>query len=91
MKASNIRRAVLVIVASSTLALGCELLVDFDRTKIAAESADAAAGTGDGSADAAGDTSQPDAQQDAGADTSVPADGSAGDADPDAADAADGD
>jgi hypothetical protein len=42
MKATNVRKAVLLIAAASAFALGCELLVDFDRTKIPAEGGDSA-------------------------------------------------
>ena len=86
MKLRKIRNRIILVAAVGTLALGCELIVDFDRTKIPVEGTDAA--TSDSSIDASIDTSQPD--------TSVAdaADGAAdggGDAADDAADAADGD
>lgn len=42
MKTSNIRNAVFLLLAASALTLGCELIVDFDRTRIPADNADAA-------------------------------------------------
>jgi hypothetical protein len=42
MKLRSIRRGVLFVVATATLGLGCELIVDFDRTKIPVEGNDAA-------------------------------------------------
>ena len=56
MKLSSIRRGVLFVVATATLGLGCELIVDFDRTKIPVEGNDAAIVT-DASLDAPIDTS----------------------------------
>jgi hypothetical protein len=56
MKLSSIRRGVLFVVATATLGLGCELIVDFDRTKIPVEGNDAAIVT-DASIDAPVDTS----------------------------------
>ncbi len=41
MKVSKIRKAIVLIVAASTFALGCELIVDFDRTKIPVETIEA--------------------------------------------------
>lgn len=83
MKFSRIRKGVVLVVATGALGLGCELIVDFDRTKIPVESSDSAVGT-DSSVDASFDVSQPDtstADAAAAADTSVT----------DAADAADAD
>ncbi len=86
MKLRKVRNRLLFVVASGVLALGCELIVDFDRTKIPADGKDAA--TSDSSVDASIDTSQPDsATTDSGGD--APSDGPADAAD--AADAADGD
>jgi hypothetical protein len=63
---------VLVIASSGAFALGCELIVDFDRTKIPVEDASVpdssfeagplsdAAGTGDSAAPDAADTGSPD-------------------------------
>jgi hypothetical protein len=56
MKLSSIRKGVLFVVATATLGLGCELIVDFDRTKIPVEGNDAAIVT-DASLDAPIDTS----------------------------------
>ena len=86
MKASKIRKGVLFIVAASSFALGCELVVDFDRTKIPVEGNDSAIVQNEASTDAAIDTSQPDAST---ADAADAAD--ALDAAEAATDAADGD
>jgi hypothetical protein len=87
MKVSRIRKGVVFVVVAGALGLGCELIVDFDRTKIPVESADTGTGT-DSSVDANFDAMQPDTSTvdaaDA-ADTSVPTDAA------DAADAPDGD
>ena len=83
MKFSRIRKGVVLVVVAGALGLGCELIVDFDRTKIPQEGSDSAVGT-DSSVDARFDVSQPDtstADAADAADTSVT----------DAADAADGD
>ena len=85
MKLRKVRNRLLLVVASGVLALGCELIVDFDRTKIPPDGTDAA--TSDSSIDASIDTSQPDSAQ---ADTGTDAPDSGVDA-ADAADAADGD
>jgi hypothetical protein len=89
MKASKIRKGVLLVVAAGTLVLGCELVVDFDRTKIPVEGSDSATPTteagADASTDAPADTNQPDAV-DAGEDAAD--DAAVDDA---AADAPDGD
>lgn len=85
MKVSKIRKGVLLVVGAGTLALGCELVVDFDRTKIPVEGNDAAIVT-DSSIDAPSDTSQPDTS------TADAADGNALDAaEASTEDAADGD
>ncbi len=55
MKASSIRKGVLFVVVAATFGLGCELIVDFDRTKIPVEGNDAAIVT-DASVDAPIDT-----------------------------------
>ena len=59
MKVSRLRKGLLLVVAGSACGLGCELIVDFDRTKIPVEGSDGAITT-DGSVDASFDTSQPD-------------------------------
>ena len=59
MKVSNIRKGVLFAIAAGALGLGCELIVDFDRTKIQVEGSDAAAAA-DSSVDASFDVTQPD-------------------------------
>ena len=87
MKFSRIRKGVVLVVASGALGLGCELIVDFDRTKIAVEGSDSAVGT-DSSVDASFDVNQPDTNT--AADAADAADTSVADA-ADAADAADGD
>jgi len=56
MKLSSIRKGVLFVVATATFGLGCELIVDFDRTKIPVEVNDGAIVT-DASLDAPIDTS----------------------------------
>ena len=58
MKLRKVRNRLALVVASGVLALGCELIVDFDRTKIPVEGVDGA--TSDSSVDASIDTSQPD-------------------------------
>ena len=59
MKFSRIRKGVVLVVATGALGLGCELIVDFDRTKIPQEGSDSSVGT-DSSVDASFDVSQPD-------------------------------
>jgi hypothetical protein len=75
MKASSIRKGVLFVVVSATFGLGCELIVDFDRTKIPVEGNDAAIvsdGSIDAPFDASGIETGPDATDAAdAADTSV--------------------
>ena len=83
MKLSSIRKGVLLVFVGATFGLGCELIVDFDRTKIPVEGNDAAIVTGDASIDAPIDTSMPDtsaadaaeAAVDAGAEADAPSDG----------------
>jgi hypothetical protein len=85
MKLSSIRKGVLFVFVGATFGLGCELIVDFDRTKIPVEGNDAAIVTGDASIDAPIDTSLPDTStppdaaeasvQDAGAEADAPTDG----------------
>ena len=84
----NLHRVLVVSGVLSTLVLGCELIVDFDRTKIPVEANEAAPEAAP--IDAPIDTNQPDATADSAdaADASDAAD--ATDA-ADAADAADGD
>ena len=60
MKLRKIRKGIVLVVAASALGLGCELIVDFDRTKIPVEGSDSATPTGDSSIDASLDTFQPD-------------------------------
>lgn len=61
MKVSKIRKAVLLVIASGAFALGCELIVDFDRTKIPVEGSDSATVTPEASTDGSSvDSSQPD-------------------------------
>lgn len=43
MKRSSINKGLFLVLATSALALGCELIVDFDRTRIPVEEADGAA------------------------------------------------
>jgi hypothetical protein len=76
------RKGVALVIAAGALGLGCELIVDFDRTKIPVDTADGAAATADGSVDATIDTFVP--PQDAAAE-------SAADAADASADAPDGD
>ncbi len=85
MKASRIRHGLVLVIAASAMGLGCELIVDFDRTKIPVEGTDATA------TDATTTDSAIDAPVDTGSD--VPNDGGPdGTADAsDAADAADAD
>ena len=59
MKVSRLRKGLLLVVAASALGLGCELIVDFDRTKIPVEGSDGAPSI-DGSFDAQFDTTQQD-------------------------------
>jgi hypothetical protein len=59
MKVSSIRKGVVFAIAAGALGLGCELIVDFDRTKIPVEGSDAAAAA-DSSIDASFDVTQPD-------------------------------
>ncbi len=82
MNPSKIKKALVLTIASSAFALGCELIVDFDRTKIPVEGA-AEAGTDATTPDTgAPDTGTPDTgATDAGTDAT--------DAGHDAADAAD--
>jgi len=63
MKVSNVRKGLMLVIAASALGLGCELIVDFDRTKIPVEGNDGAVVTPDGSFDATFDTSVPDAAE----------------------------
>ncbi len=86
MKLRKVRNRLLLVVVSGVLALGCELIVDFDRTKIPPDGTDGA--TPDSSIDASIDTSQPDTST---ADTSTDAPTDSGVDAEDAADAADGD
>jgi hypothetical protein len=84
MKLRKIRKGIVLVVVAGALGLGCELIVDFDRTLIPVEGSDSAPPTNDGSTDATIDTFQPD--------TFVPDAAEAGDSSvADAADAADGD
>jgi hypothetical protein len=69
MKLSSIRKGVLFVFVGATFGLGCELIVDFDRTKIPVEGNDAAIVTGDAAIDAPIDTSTPDTST---PDTSTP-------------------
>jgi hypothetical protein len=41
MKVTRIRKGLALVIAASALGLGCELIVDFDRTKIPVEGTDA--------------------------------------------------
>lgn len=83
MKVKSIRKGLALVIAASAFGLGCELIVDFDRTKIPVENADAQPSpTGDASIDTGVDTGK-DAPADAPSD--------ADDGGSDAADAADGD
>lgn len=52
MKLRKIRTAILLVVGAGVLGLGCELLVDFDRTKIPVDSTDSAVPAVDSSIDA---------------------------------------
>ncbi len=71
MKASSIRKGVLFVVVAAVFGLGCELIVDFDRTKIPVEVVEAgafdAAALGDADLTPTGDANVPE--------TSTPADG----------------
>ena len=74
-------RALALVITASALGLGCELIVDFDRTKIPVEENDGAIVTPEGGVDAPIDTSVADtstADAADAADTSMP--DSAGDA-----------
>jgi hypothetical protein len=84
MKIRKIRKGIILVVTAGVLGLGCELIVDFDRTKIPVEGSDSATPVGDSSFDTSIDTNQPD--------TFVPTDAAdaADTAVIDAADAADG-
>jgi hypothetical protein len=81
MKLSRIRKGVVFGILAATLGLGCELIVDFDRTKIPVEGNDGATAT-DATIDAPFDTSTPDT-------STVDAADAAETSLPDAADAAD--
>ncbi len=80
MHARRLKKALLLVALGSSFVLGCELIVDFDRTKIPVE--DSGAPTTDGSPEEAGT----DAAEEAG---DAATDGDAGE-DADAADANDG-
>jgi len=87
MKVSSIRKTFLFAFAAAFFGLGCELIVDFDRSRIPVESADAQA-PGDSSVDSNTDTGvdsavdASDAQPEAA--PSDAGDGGDADADPDA-------
>jgi hypothetical protein len=87
MKVSSIRKGVVFAIVAGTFAMGCELIVDFDRTKIPVESNDGAVIPTEASTDAPLDTNQPETATDAGNETSTT---DAADA-ADSADAPDGD
>jgi hypothetical protein len=57
--APRFRKGVALVIAAGALGLGCELIVDFDRTKIPVDTADGATPTGDSSVDATIDTFVP--------------------------------
>ena len=76
MKVSRIRKGVVFVVAAGALGLGCELIVDFDRTKFPVEGSDATAGA-DSSIDASFDATQPDTSTTDAADAAVAADAAA--------------
>ncbi len=61
MKLSKIRKGIVLAAVAGTLGLGCELIVDFDRTLIPTDVTDSATPNTDGSVDAPIDTFQPDA------------------------------
>lgn len=86
MKVSSIRKGVVFAIAAGALGLGCELIVDFDRTKIPVEGSDAAP-VADSSVDSSFDVTQPDTST---ADAADAADTSVADAASEA-DAPDGD
>lgn len=88
MKFSKVRKGVFFAIAAGTLGLGCELIVDFDRTKIPVEGAGDSSTGGDSSIDASFDATVPDTS--IATDAADAADTSVVDA-ADAADAADGD
>ncbi len=88
MNANKIRRGVLFVVFAGALALGCELIVDFDRTKIPGEPVIDAAVVADASSDGAPDKRDLDASPDAADATDSARLGDASDA---ATDAPDGD
>jgi hypothetical protein len=88
MKVSRFRQGLFFVIAASALGLGCELIVDFDRTKIPVDESDGAIDTSDGSIDASIDTSI--ATQEASTDAADAADTSVKDAGSEA-DAPDGD
>jgi hypothetical protein len=91
MNAPRIKRTLFLIAFGSMFALGCELIVDFDRTKIPVE--DAGAGPVDAAPqDATASDAELDAPGDAPSDAPSASDASdAGEDAADAADAADGD
>ena len=60
MKVTRIRKGVFLVIAAGALGLGCELIVDFDRTRIPVEGNDGAIVTPDAAVDATIDTSAPD-------------------------------
>ena len=60
MKLRKTRKGLVLIAFASALGLGCELIVDFDRTKIPVETTDGATPSTDGSFDSTIDTNQPD-------------------------------
>lgn len=59
MKVAKLRKALVLTIVMSALGLGCELIVDFDRTRIPVEGSDAAAINEAGTADATTDTAPP--------------------------------
>jgi hypothetical protein len=77
MKVSSIRKGVVFVVMAGTFALGCELIVDFDRTKIPVEGNDSSVIPTEASIDAPADTSQ---LPETGADAADAAETSLGDA-----------
>ena len=87
MKLSRIRKGVVFGIVAATFGLGCELIVDFDRTKIPVEGNDGATASDATTVDAPFDTSTPDTST---VDAADAADTSVTDA-ADAADAPDGD
>ncbi|MDB4934945.1 MAG: hypothetical protein JWP87_1917 [Labilithrix sp.] len=81
MKVSSIRKGVVFVVVAGTLALGCELIVDFDRTKIPVEGNDGSVVLPDASLDAPLDTSAPDTGMPDAADAAETSTDAAGEAD----------